>query len=200
MPKLAPSSGPRPAAALLRPAADQGLTRAPASQGVVLSRHGATPSQKSSSPQAHQCFAGPPLQAVSYVSRRRMDSEDFDPNEVDEDGLPLVGCWLRSPCCGADVGQRAQCFRPGCLPACAASRGLRSESRGSSWGQASEHPPAACCPQPGQSRRGGSSWCRERGAANAPASAWPASLRCRRRSCRCTQLAWPPGTAFFLNL
>ncbi|KAL4853737.1 hypothetical protein ACK3TF_005338 [Chlorella vulgaris] len=27
---------------------------------------------------------------VSYVSRRRMDASDFDPNEVDEDGLPLV--------------------------------------------------------------------------------------------------------------
>jgi hypothetical protein len=27
---------------------------------------------------------------VSYVSRRRLDDEDFDPNAVDEDGLPLV--------------------------------------------------------------------------------------------------------------
>lgn len=30
------------------------------------------------------------LQAVSYVSRRRLDQPDFDPYEVDEDGLPLV--------------------------------------------------------------------------------------------------------------
>lgn len=30
------------------------------------------------------------VSAVSYVSRRRMDADDFDPNEVDEDGLPLV--------------------------------------------------------------------------------------------------------------
>ena len=29
-------------------------------------------------------------QAVSYVSRRRMDAVDFDPDEVDEEGLPLV--------------------------------------------------------------------------------------------------------------
>jgi hypothetical protein len=27
---------------------------------------------------------------VSYVSRRRLDDEDFDPDAVDEDGLPLV--------------------------------------------------------------------------------------------------------------
>jgi len=30
------------------------------------------------------------IQAVSYVSRRRMDAADFDPDEVDEEGLPLV--------------------------------------------------------------------------------------------------------------
>ncbi len=30
------------------------------------------------------------MQEVSYVSRRRMDAADFDPDEVDEDGLPLV--------------------------------------------------------------------------------------------------------------
>ena len=30
------------------------------------------------------------LQEISYVSRRRLDAADFDPNEVDEDGLPLV--------------------------------------------------------------------------------------------------------------
>ena len=30
------------------------------------------------------------MQAVSYVSRRRMDAVDFDPDEVDEEGLPLV--------------------------------------------------------------------------------------------------------------
>ncbi|PSC74696.1 alanine-glyoxylate transaminase [Micractinium conductrix] len=30
------------------------------------------------------------VKEVSYVSRRRMDAADFDPNEVDEDGLPLV--------------------------------------------------------------------------------------------------------------
>ncbi len=30
------------------------------------------------------------VQSVSYVSRRRMDSADFDPDEVDDDGLPLV--------------------------------------------------------------------------------------------------------------
>ena len=30
------------------------------------------------------------LQAVSYVSRRRMDQADFDPYEIDTDGLPLV--------------------------------------------------------------------------------------------------------------
>lgn len=27
---------------------------------------------------------------ISYVSRRRMDAADFNPDEVDEDGLPLV--------------------------------------------------------------------------------------------------------------
>lgn len=27
---------------------------------------------------------------VSYVSRRRLDADDFDINEVDADGLPLV--------------------------------------------------------------------------------------------------------------
>lgn len=32
----------------------------------------------------------PPTQSVSYVSRRRMDDADFDPNAVDEDGLPMV--------------------------------------------------------------------------------------------------------------
>lgn len=31
-----------------------------------------------------------PTQSVSYVSRRRMDDADFDPNAVDEDGLPMV--------------------------------------------------------------------------------------------------------------
>jgi hypothetical protein len=30
------------------------------------------------------------LQAVSYVSRRRLDADDFDPDAVDEEGLPLV--------------------------------------------------------------------------------------------------------------
>lgn len=30
------------------------------------------------------------VKAVSYVSRRRLDDEDFDPNALDEDGLPLV--------------------------------------------------------------------------------------------------------------
>ncbi|KAG2430848.1 hypothetical protein HXX76_009822 [Chlamydomonas incerta] len=30
------------------------------------------------------------VRSVSYVSRRRLDAEDFDPDEVDEDGLPLV--------------------------------------------------------------------------------------------------------------
>eukprot|EP00879_Flechtneria_rotunda_P018081 GHRR01018954.1.p1 GENE.GHRR01018954.1~~GHRR01018954.1.p1 ORF type:complete len:193 (+),score=54.96 GHRR01018954.1:1089-1667(+) len=30
------------------------------------------------------------LQATSYVSRRRLDASDFDPNAVDEEGLPLV--------------------------------------------------------------------------------------------------------------
>ena len=29
-------------------------------------------------------------QGTSYVSRRRLDDADFDPNAVDEDGLPLV--------------------------------------------------------------------------------------------------------------
>jgi hypothetical protein len=42
----------------------------------------------------HDSVARPPppapAQAISYVSRRRMDQADFDPNEVDEDGLPLV--------------------------------------------------------------------------------------------------------------
>jgi hypothetical protein len=28
--------------------------------------------------------------AVSYVSRRRLDEADFDPDEVDEEGLPLI--------------------------------------------------------------------------------------------------------------
>jgi hypothetical protein len=32
----------------------------------------------------------PPTQAASYVSRRRLDSEDFNPEAVDEEGLPLV--------------------------------------------------------------------------------------------------------------
>jgi hypothetical protein len=32
----------------------------------------------------------PVLQAVSYVSRRRLDADDFDPDAVDEEGLPLV--------------------------------------------------------------------------------------------------------------
>jgi hypothetical protein len=27
---------------------------------------------------------------VSYVSRRRLDADDFDPDAVDEEGLPLV--------------------------------------------------------------------------------------------------------------
>jgi aarF domain-containing kinase len=35
-------------------------------------------------------FADSAQQAVSYVSRRRMDEADFDPDEVDEEGLPLV--------------------------------------------------------------------------------------------------------------
>lgn len=30
------------------------------------------------------------LQATSYVSRRRLDAADFDPDAVDEEGLPLV--------------------------------------------------------------------------------------------------------------
>ncbi|EFN51008.1 hypothetical protein CHLNCDRAFT_141540 [Chlorella variabilis] len=30
------------------------------------------------------------VKEVSYVSRRRLDADDFDPDEVDEDGLPLV--------------------------------------------------------------------------------------------------------------
>lgn len=30
------------------------------------------------------------MQSVSYVSRRRMDDAGFDPDAVDEDGLPLV--------------------------------------------------------------------------------------------------------------
>lgn len=30
------------------------------------------------------------VNSVSYVSRRRLDSADFDRDEVDEDGLPLV--------------------------------------------------------------------------------------------------------------
>ena len=29
-------------------------------------------------------------QAISYVSRRRMDDADFNPDAVDADGLPLV--------------------------------------------------------------------------------------------------------------
>jgi len=29
-------------------------------------------------------------QAVSYVSRRRLDDDDFDPDAVDDEGLPLV--------------------------------------------------------------------------------------------------------------
>jgi hypothetical protein len=33
--------------------------------------------------------AAPP-QAASYVSRRRLDDADFDPDAVDEEGLPLV--------------------------------------------------------------------------------------------------------------
>ena len=44
------------------------------------------------------------FQAVSYVSRRRMDHPDFDPYEVDADGLPLVyneeriaGFWKGKP-------------------------------------------------------------------------------------------------------
>lgn len=31
-----------------------------------------------------------PLQATSYVSRRRLDSADFDANAVDEEGVLLV--------------------------------------------------------------------------------------------------------------
>ena len=34
--------------------------------------------------------SAPPPQEVSYVSRRRMDAADFDPDEVDDEGLPLV--------------------------------------------------------------------------------------------------------------
>lgn len=30
------------------------------------------------------------MQATSYVSRRRMDEVAFDPNAVDDEGLPLV--------------------------------------------------------------------------------------------------------------
>ena len=30
------------------------------------------------------------MAAVSYVSRRRLDEADFDPDEVDVEGLPLV--------------------------------------------------------------------------------------------------------------
>lgn len=43
-------------------------------------------------------------QAVSYVSRRRLDADDFDPDAVDEEGLPLVynesriaGFWSKRP-------------------------------------------------------------------------------------------------------
>ena len=32
----------------------------------------------------------PSSQGISYVSRRRMDDADFDPDAVDEEGLPLV--------------------------------------------------------------------------------------------------------------
>ena len=47
-------------------------------------RQGPSPSSfPASTPQSHS-------QAVSYVSRRRMDAVDFDPDEVDEEGLPLV--------------------------------------------------------------------------------------------------------------
>lgn len=30
------------------------------------------------------------MQSTSYVSRRRMDEADFDPNETDSEGLPMV--------------------------------------------------------------------------------------------------------------
>lgn len=38
----------------------------------------------------HASVYFPPNQALSYVSRRRLDDDDFDPDAVDEDGLPLV--------------------------------------------------------------------------------------------------------------
>ena len=56
------------------PAAPRAWRRAPAR----------APTRRAHAPRA------PPPQASSYVSRRRLDDADFDPEAVDEEGLPLV--------------------------------------------------------------------------------------------------------------
>jgi hypothetical protein len=60
-------------------------------------------------PRARRCRPPLPGQEVSYVSRRRMDAADFDPDEVDEDGLPLVRhraapAGMRGGCCARCMG------------------------------------------------------------------------------------------------
>lgn len=66
----------------------------------------------------------PPPQAVSYVSRRRLDDDDFDPNAVDEEGLPLVRTarflqylyilqYIRS--CSTRVCIRSACWHMQCV-------------------------------------------------------------------------------------
>ena len=49
-----------------------------------------TPRNHPSLPRTLACSHLSLPQEVSYVSRRRMDDADFDPEEVDDDGLPLV--------------------------------------------------------------------------------------------------------------
>lgn len=55
------------------------------------------------------------------MSRRRLDADDFDPDEVDEDGLPLVGCPGRAAA-GVRLGDRLVLLvgrvrdRPGWMP------------------------------------------------------------------------------------
>lgn len=66
----------------------------------------------SSTTQPALCVLPQPLQEVSYVSRRRMDAADFDPNEVDEDGLPLVGA-AAALSSAAEAASRERCRRPG---------------------------------------------------------------------------------------
>jgi hypothetical protein len=64
-------------------------------------------------PHAHASY----VQAVSYVSRRRLDDADFDPDAVDEEGLPLVyneqriaAFWSGRP--GELAGRCAGCSGP----------------------------------------------------------------------------------------